>query len=137
MELQTTVKIDRHRARPAWDKAPAWDDVPEWEAVHHRLREYSRHRATLDAAEAYDLVRAEQMKLHLHCGFVTIYEYMEREMGYGPHAAHERMRVARSLARLPETAAALSSGELTYSAVRELTRVAMAETEADWLAASK
>src|ERR1044071_2805567 len=27
-------------------------------AVHRRLREYSRHRATLDAAEAYDLRRA-------------------------------------------------------------------------------
>jgi hypothetical protein len=47
------------------------------------------------------------------------------------------MRVARALARLPETAAALSRGELAYSAVRELTRVAMADTEADWLAASK
>ena len=131
MELQTTVEIDRHRARPVWD------DTTEWRAVHRRLREYSRHRATLDAAEAYDLVRAEQMKLHLQCGFVTIYEYMERELGYGAHVAHERMRVARALARLPETAAALSRGELTYSAVRELTRVAIADTEADWLAASK
>ena len=131
MELQTGGEIERHRARPAWD------DTTEWRAVHRRLREYSRQRATLDAAEALDLVRAEQMKLHLLCGFVTIYEYMERELGYGPHVAHERMRVARALARLPETAAALSRGELAYSAVRELTRVAMADTEADWLAASK
>jgi hypothetical protein len=44
------------------------------------------------------------------------------------------MRVARSLATLPETAAALARGERTYSAVRELTRVATAQTEADWLA---
>ena len=86
MELQTTVEIERHRARPTWD------ETPEWRAVHRRLREYSRQRATLDAAEAFDLVRAEQMKLHLLHGFVTIYEYMERELGYGPHAAHERMR---------------------------------------------
>jgi hypothetical protein len=131
MELQTTVEIERHRARPVWD------DTSEWLAVHRRLRAYSRHRATLDAAEAFDLVRAEQMKLHLQYGFVTIYEYMERELGYGAHVAHERMRVARALARLPETAAALSRGELMYSAVRELTRVAMADTEGEWLAASK
>jgi hypothetical protein len=59
---------------------------------------------------------------------------MERVLGYGPHAAHERMRVARALATLPETTAALARGALTYSAVRELTRVATAETETDWLA---
>jgi hypothetical protein len=44
------------------------------------------------------------------------------------------MRVARALAALPETTAALARGALSYSAVRELTRVATAETEADWLA---
>jgi len=116
---------------------PVWDDMPEWRALHRRLREYSRRRAALDAAEAFDLLRAEQVKLHAYHGYVTIYEYMERELGYGPHAAHERLRVARALAQLPATAAALSRGDLMYSAVRELSRVATTETEADWLAASK
>ena len=60
------------------------------------------------------------MKLHLQYGFVTIYEYMERELGYGAHVARERMRVARALARLPETAAALSRGELISTLRREL-----------------
>jgi len=106
----------------------------EWQDLDRRLREYVRHRATLDAAEMFDLVRAEQLKLHFHHGFVSMYEYMERLLGYGPHAARERMRVARSLVALPATTAALSRGELSYSAVRELTRVATAETETDWLA---
>jgi hypothetical protein len=105
--------------------------------VDHRLREYARHRASLDAAEAFDLLRAEQLKLHLLHGFVSMYEYMERVLGYGPHAARERMRVARTLAKLPQTTAALARGELTYSAVRELTRVATANTEASWLAATE
>jgi hypothetical protein len=86
MELQAAVEIERRRTRPAWD------DTTEWLAVHRRLRAYSQQRATLDAAEAFDLVRAEQMKLHLQYGFVTIYEYMERELGYGAHAAHEHNR---------------------------------------------
>jgi hypothetical protein len=59
---------------------------------------------------------------------------MERVLGYGPHAARERMRVARALVQLPETSAALARGLLSYSAVRELTRVAIAETEVEWLA---
>ncbi|HEX3473667.1 MAG TPA: HNH endonuclease signature motif containing protein, partial [Kofleriaceae bacterium] len=108
-----------------------------WVEVDRRLREYARHRASLDAAEAFDLLRAEQLKLHVLCGFATMYEYLERKLGYGPHAARERMRVARTLARLPQTTAALARGALTYSAVRELTRVATAETEASWLAAAE
>src|SRR5690349_8166886 len=109
----------------------------EWVEVHRRLREYARHRASLDAAEAFDLLRAEQLKLHIMHGFATMYEYLERVLGYGLHAARERMRVARTLVRLPQTTAALARGELSYSAVRELTRVATAETEASWLAAAE
>jgi hypothetical protein len=67
---------------------------------------------------------------------VTLYEYMERVLGYGPHAARERMRVARALVTLPETSTALARGALTFSAVRELTRVATLETETAWLAAA-
>src|SRR5215470_14872542 len=119
------------------EAAPAKTGPEEWREVDRRLREYARHRASLDAAEAFDLLRAEQLKLHFLHGFVSMYEYMERVLGYGPHAARERMRVARTLAKLPQTTAALARGELTYSAVRELTRVATAETEASWLAATK
>ena len=98
---------------------------PEHRAVHRRLCEYARHRSALDAAEALDLVRAEQFKLYAFHACASHYEYMERILGYGPHAARERMRVARALVRLPETTAALARGELSYSAVRELTRVAV------------
>src|ERR1041384_4360155 len=62
---------------------------------------------------------------------------MERVLGYRPHTARERMRVARALATLPEIALALARGGLSYSAVRELTRVVTAETEAAWLTAAE
>ena len=107
--------------------AEGWE--PEYRAVDRRLREYARHRSALDAAEALDLVRAEQFKLYVHVGCSSHYDYMERILGYGPHAARERMRVARALVRLPATTAAMARGELSYSAVRELTRVATDETE--------
>jgi len=106
----------------------------EWQEVDRRLPEYARRRSTLDAVEAFDFVRAEQLKIYVSFGFVSLYEYLERVLGYKPHTARERMRVARALAALPETTAALARGALSYSAVRELTRVATAETEADWLA---
>src|SRR5215475_5903423 len=132
MLLQTACEISEEPEVGRTDHGPM-----ESVEIDRRLREYTRHRASLDAAEAFDLLRAEQLKLHFLCGFATMYEYLERKLGYGPHAARERMRVARMLTRLPQTTAALARGELTYAAVRELTRVAAAETEASWLAAAE
>src|ERR1043165_4986580 len=120
---------DPNAGRQGWEA--------EFQAVDRRLREYARHRSALDAAEALDLVRAEQFKLYAHVGCSSHYDYIERILGYGPHAARERMRVARALVRLPATTAALARGELTYSAVRELTRVATDETETEWLERAK
>ena len=45
--------------------------------------------------------------------------------------AHEKVRVARRLEELPLITAAFARGELSYSKVRALTRIAIAETEAD------
>ena len=44
-------------------------------------------------------------------------------------AAREKVRVARALEALPEIGAAMARGELSYSKVRALTRVASPETE--------
>jgi hypothetical protein len=49
--------------------------------------------------------------------------------GIAPVAAREHLRVARALESLPETTAAFSSGELSFSKVRALTRVATADNE--------
>jgi hypothetical protein len=48
--------------------------------------------------------------------------------------AREQVRVARALRELPETMARFEAGELSYAKVRQLTRVATAENEAELLA---
>ena len=48
-----------------------------------------------------------------------------------PGTARQHVRVARALQHLPVTAAAFASGELSYSKVRALTRVAEPGTEAE------
>ena len=72
--------------------------------LDRRLRGYAMQRARLDAAEAFDLSRAYELKIHALCGYATFFEYMERALGYAPHTARERLRVARELRRLPMTA---------------------------------
>jgi hypothetical protein len=55
--------------------------------------------------------------------------WLNWKCGIGMGAAREKVRVAHALADLPKVSAAMASGTLSYSKVREITRVASAETE--------
>ncbi|MBL8626537.1 MAG: hypothetical protein JNK64_34795, partial [Myxococcales bacterium] len=100
------------------------------------MRGLARRRAALDVEEAAWLRRARALRIHRELGYATFFEYVERVLGYAPGVARERMRVADALAALPKLQAAMSAGDVAYSAARELTRVATVDTEAAWLAAA-
>ncbi len=104
-----------------------------WRELDRQVRRLARRRATLDAEEARLLVAAKAAEIHRHLGYGSFDEYLERVLGYAPTTARDRMRVATALVALPEIARALTAGTVTFSAVRELTRVATADTEAAWL----
>ncbi len=55
--------------------------------------------------------------------------WLSWKCGIDPGAAREKVRVAHALELLPEISAAMARGELSYSKVRALTRVATPETE--------
>ena len=116
----------------------AWElqHKTEWSRVDQRLRGIAAKRAALDAEEARLLRYAEELKLWRAFGFGSLVEYMERAMGYAPHTATERLRVARAIAELPLIEDALERGDLAHSAVRELSRVAVPDTEEAWLEAT-
>ncbi len=105
----------------------------DWKALHQRLRGIAKRRVALEAEEASYLVEAEETQLYRRLGYTTMIEYMERELYWGPHAAKERLRVARELDALPLIAELFHEGELCFSAVRELTRVATPATEEAFL----
>jgi hypothetical protein len=107
--------------------------VEKWQVLHQQLRAIVQRRAVLDAEEAQCLREAYATQLWRQLGYVHMGEYLEREMGYGPQVGAERLRVARELGALPQMEARLTAGELAYSAVRELTRIATGETEQAWL----
>ncbi|MGE5857204.1 MAG: DUF222 domain-containing protein, partial [Solirubrobacterales bacterium] len=70
-------------------------------------------------------------------GFRSCAEWLAWRVGLEPGAARERVRVARALGTLPHLAGALARGQLSYSKVRALTRVATPETEARLLAVGR
>jgi len=110
--------------------------VIDWREVDGQLRSLAVRRAALDAEEARLLREAERLQIWRPLGMVSVLDYMERVLGYTPHVAMERLRVARSLESLPVLEAALGGGRLNFSAVRELTRVATPSTEAAWCASA-
>jgi hypothetical protein len=123
---------DHEAAARAWER----EHEAEWVRVDLELRSIATRRAALDAEEARLLRYAEELKLWRGYGCASMTEYMERAMGYAPHTATERLRVARLLGELPLIADALEDGHLSHSAVRELSRVAVPETEDAWLEAA-
>ena len=108
----------------------------DWRALDRRLRRLARRRAADDVEEAACLRRARAEGLHRRFGYASFYEYAERVLGYTPGVVRERMRVADALVGLPKLRAALTAGEVPYSAARQLTRVATGATEEAWLAAT-
>ncbi|MBA3453686.1 MAG: HNH endonuclease [Deltaproteobacteria bacterium] len=117
--------------------APTGAQQLDWREVHGHLHANARRRAALDANEAFWLREAERLQIWKPLGMVSILDYMERVLGYAPRTAQDRLRVARALAHLPVLTESLGELDgLTFSAVRELVRVATPETEAVWLEAA-
>jgi hypothetical protein len=105
----------------------------EWVLAHEALCRLRLKRSELALEEGSWLLRAFRASTHAHFGFASFWEYSEQLLGLGRRATEEKLRVAGALEELPALADALHSGELTWSAVRELTRVAVPETEREWL----
>ena len=104
--------------------------------LHDRLKRIVKARAALDAQELECLREADRLRVWRRFGCASLVEYMERELGYSQRGAVERVRVMGAIAGLPAIEQALVQGELSFSAVREIARVATADTEGDWLQAA-
>jgi len=107
--------------------------------IHHRLVEIAGQQAELDYEQGRLLVDALQEGIHEKLGYGSFVEYSERVLGHKPRQTGERLRVAEALEELPAMAKALRTGQLCWSVIRELSRVAVAETESEseWLQAAE
>ncbi len=99
--------------------------------AHRQLMRLARMQAAIDAEIARWMLIARDERVHIEHGYGTFLEYVERVLGHRPRTTLDRLRVAEELEELPRIQEALARGELTYSAVREITRVAEPETEAE------
>jgi hypothetical protein len=121
---------------PTWAPDVSRETPLDWRTVDRALRTIRHSRAALDGEEMHWLREAESLQIWRPLGMVSAFDYLERVLGYAPRTAQDRMRVARALGTLPQLTGALTDDELSFSAVRELTRVATPATESAWIAAA-
>jgi hypothetical protein len=116
-----------------WGDNEAAERRVDFREVDRQLRRLAKTRSGLDSVEARWLREADAGRIWRDLGFATALEYLEDVFGYAPRTAIERVRVAKALGELPAIDRELADGALSYSAARELTRVAAADNEQQWL----
>ena len=116
--------------------APLPHPHAELDRLGDEIAELSAH---LDAATArlLTLIREFDSRGGWNTGFSSCAAWLGWRVGLDLGAARERVRVARALGTLPRLAEALARGELSYSKIRALTRVATPATEARLLAVGR
>jgi hypothetical protein len=112
------------------------DRPGDLDRLGNEIAELSAH---LDAATArlLDLIREFDARGGWNTGCRSCAAWLAWRVGLEPGAAREWVRVARALGTLSRLAQALARGEISYSKVRAVTRVATPETEERLLAVAK
>ena len=141
-------RLVRERARESWvevmdPRAEGVDNPAEVAAAAEPLTDPEDELFLLGerCAQAYmqaDALHYQAMKLLAEfdrrkgwedTGFSSTAEWLAWRIGIKPGAARERVRTALALEELPLTSEAMRRGELSFTKVRALTRVARPDTE--------
>ena len=118
-----------HKARLAWRKR----EEQELDVLEKRITELWGHINAATAQFLALLAEFDRRKGWAQHGVMSCAHWLNWQCGIGEVAAREKLRVARALESLPKIRAAFGEGRLSYSKVRGITRVAVAETEDYWL----
>jgi len=116
-------------SRPATTDSGARSKTDRAEQLGAEITELCSY---LYAAEArlLQLIREfDQHRYWAKLGLCSCAHWLNFQCGIGMNAAREKLRVALALADLPKIDAAFAKGELSYSKVRAMTRIANAGNE--------
>ena len=111
-------------------------ELPTWQLISEvrRLMAAECRAERLVCRYLADLAdRVRSRSDALLTGYSDEFDAIRRCFGLGLREARERLLVGRALRRLPRLERAFVAGELAYSRIREVTRVATPQTELEWL----
>lgn len=103
------------------------------EELVRRLAVVARGGEVCHRALAFYLHDMASRGMHHELGFATAVDFARHRLGMSKGRARDLLLTGRKLAELPRLDAAFAAGEVSWSKVRRVARVATAETEAAWL----
>lgn len=103
------------------------------EHLEHEIAALAAHIYAATCRWLCLIAEFDRRECHLSWGFHSCTAWVAWTCGLTPRAAREHVRVARDLGVLPRIRESFGRGELSYSKVRALTRVAEPATEAELL----
>ncbi len=106
-------------------------------AIDRELRRIAKDEARLLHEKTHLLVTAVRLRVWAVLGRGSMLEYLEEIFGYTPKVARDHVRVAFAIEEMPVLGEMLETGEQTYTALRELTRVATPSTVDEWREAAR
>ena len=99
------------------------------ERLAGEITELAAHIAAATCRWLLLVAEFDRREGHLHWGMARCEEWLAWCCSLSPETARQQVRVARRLADLPLVRDSFARGELTYSKVRALVRIATAENE--------
>jgi len=127
------AESERERAPATPSPVLEPEAASDWTRVHERLVSLGKARAAHEREVCRWLLAARRLGVHARVGYASFAELTERVLGLKARQTEERLRVGRVLGDLRLLDGAFATGELSWSAVRELTRVATRESEQAWI----
>jgi len=111
---------------------PLAERYPAYAQSEKLAAEITKLAAYIFAATYQLLTLIHEFDQHNHwerLGMASCAHWLNFQCGIGMHAAREKVRVANALAVLPKMSERFKRGELSYSKVRAMTRIATTENE--------
>ena len=109
-----------------------WSELSQTANVPREGRNWVRELQTVRSLLAL-IAELDRREVWAAQGALSCAQWLSWACGIDTHTAREKVRVARALRDLPLLSEGLAKGELGYSKVRALTRIATAGNEADLL----
>jgi hypothetical protein len=101
--------------------------------VDRRLLALSREHNRIEAALCFYLKEMQRRELYVSFGFSSTADYARERLGFEDRKTRSFLYMADRFETLPEIGQAFAQGELAWTKVREVVKVAQPETESLWL----
>jgi len=99
------------------------------DSLEHQITELAAHIHAANYRLLCLIAEFDRREGWFQWGILSCAHWLNWKCGIGLGAARDKVRVARSLESLPNISEAFRSGQVSYSKVRAMTRVATVENE--------